>query len=49
MKLSDTGDLWWKTAAIYCLDVERYLDWDGDGTATWPGSRSASTTWPSWA
>jgi glycosidase len=25
------SDLWWKNAVIYCLDVETYLDSDGDG------------------
>jgi trehalose synthase len=31
MKITDTSDLWWKTAVVYCLDVETYMDWDGDG------------------
>ncbi|MHC2999704.1 alpha-amylase family protein [Microbacterium sp. HJ5] len=31
MKITDTSDLWWKTAVVYCLDVETYLDDDGDG------------------
>ena len=31
MKITDTSDLWWKTAVVYCLDVETYLDSDGDG------------------
>lgn len=31
MKLTDTSDLWWKTAVVYCLDIETYMDWDGDG------------------
>ncbi|MET0728713.1 MAG: alpha-amylase family glycosyl hydrolase, partial [Acidimicrobiales bacterium] len=31
MKLTDTSDLWWKTAVVYCLDVETFLDWNGDG------------------
>ena len=31
MKLTDTADLWWKTAVIYCADVERFLDTDGNG------------------
>ncbi|SDD05989.1 trehalose synthase [Geodermatophilus telluris] len=31
MKITDTADVWWKTAVVYCLDVETYLDWDGDG------------------
>jgi trehalose synthase len=26
-----TSDLWWKNAVIYCLDVETFLDSDGDG------------------
>jgi trehalose synthase len=26
-----TSDLWWKNAVIYCLDVDTFLDWDGDG------------------
>ena len=26
-----TGDLWWKNAVIYCVDVETYQDSDGDG------------------
>ena len=26
-----TSDLWWKNAVLYCLDVETFLDWDGDG------------------
>ena len=31
MKITDTSDVWWKTAVVYCLDVETYLDSDGDG------------------
>ncbi len=26
-----TGDLWWKNAVIYCVDVETFYDSDGDG------------------
>jgi trehalose synthase len=26
-----TGDLWWKNAVIYCVDVETYHDSNGDG------------------
>jgi trehalose synthase len=26
-----TSDVWWKNAVFYCLDVETFLDWDGDG------------------
>jgi trehalose synthase len=31
VKITDTSDLWWKTAVVYCLDVETFLDWNGDG------------------
>lgn len=31
MKITDTSDLWWKTAVVYCLDVETYFDHNGDG------------------
>ena len=31
MKITDTSDMWWKTAVMYCLDVETFLDWNGDG------------------
>ena len=31
MKITDTSDLWWKTAVVYCLDVETFLDSNGDG------------------
>ena len=27
-----TSDLWWKNAIVYCLDVDSFLDSDGDGT-----------------
>jgi hypothetical protein len=37
MKITDTSDLWWKTAVIYCLDVETFLDWGGDGTGDFAG------------
>jgi trehalose synthase len=37
VKISDTADLWWKTAVVYCLDVETFLDWDGDGTGDFVG------------
>ena len=30
--MSDTGDLWWKNAVVYCADVQTFSDWDGDGT-----------------
>ena len=31
MKSKATSDLWWKNAVMYCLDVETFLDSDGDG------------------
>jgi trehalose synthase len=31
MKLSQTGDLWWKSAVVYCADVQTFNDSDGDG------------------
>ncbi len=37
MKVTNTSDLWWKTAVVYCLDVETYLDWDGNGKGDFAG------------
>lgn len=37
VKITDTSDLWWKTAVIYCLDVEMFLDSDGDGVGDLSG------------
>ena len=37
MKITDTGDLWWKNAVVYCADVETFMDWDGDGVGDLPG------------
>ncbi len=37
MSVVDTGDLWWKTAVVYCLDVETFMDWNGDGTGDFEG------------
>lgn len=31
MRVTDTSDLWWKSAVIYCLDIETFLDTTGDG------------------
>ncbi len=31
MRLKATSDLWWKNSVFYCLDVETFLDGDGDG------------------
>ncbi|SFB71550.1 trehalose synthase [Nocardioides terrae] len=32
-----TGDLWWKNAVIYCVDVEAFYDSDGDGVGDLAG------------
>ena len=40
MKITDTSDLWWKTAVIYCVDIETFFDSDGDGTGDLRGVRS---------
>jgi trehalose synthase len=37
MRISDTSDLWWKTAVIYCLDVQTFMDWNDDGMGDLPG------------
>ncbi|MBW8731637.1 MAG: alpha-amylase family protein [Terrabacter sp.] len=31
MRMSDTGDVWWKNAVLYCADIETFQDSDGDG------------------
>ena len=31
MSRKATADIWWKNAVVYCLDVETFLDADGDG------------------
>jgi trehalose synthase len=31
MRNKATSDLWWKNAVVYCLDVQTFLDSDGDG------------------
>ncbi|TCM48860.1 alpha-amylase family protein [Kribbella sp. VKM Ac-2568] len=31
MRLTETADVWWKNAIIYCLDIETFFDTDGDG------------------
>ncbi|GAB2450226.1 trehalose synthase [Conyzicola lurida] len=37
MRITDTSDLWWKTAVIYCLDVETFMDWNDDGVGDFEG------------
>jgi trehalose synthase len=32
-----TSDLWWKNGIVYCLDVQTFLDSDGDGCGDLPG------------
>ena len=31
MNFTETADLWWKNAVVYCADVQTFLDLDGDG------------------
>lgn len=37
MRMTDTADLWWKTAVVYCLDVETFMDWNDDGVGDLAG------------
>ncbi|HWR84709.1 MAG TPA: alpha-amylase family protein [Rhodoglobus sp.] len=37
MRITDTSDLWWKSAVVYCLDVETFLDWNDDGVGDFEG------------
>ena len=37
MRITETADLWWKNAVVYCLDVETFMDWDGDGCGDFVG------------
>jgi maltose alpha-D-glucosyltransferase/alpha-amylase len=37
VRVKATSDLWWKNAIVYCLDVETFLDSDGDGCGDLPG------------
>ncbi|HEY8589336.1 MAG TPA: alpha-amylase family protein [Naasia sp.] len=37
MKLTDTSDLWWRSAVVYCLDVETFQDSNGDGHGDFAG------------
>ncbi len=38
MRITDTSDLWWKNAVIYCLDIEKFCDSDGDGVGDFAGA-----------
>lgn len=37
MRLTQTSDLWWKTAVVYCIDVKTYADGNGDGWGDFRG------------
>ena len=37
MRITDTSDLWWKTAVVYCLDVQTFMDWNNDGMGDFTG------------
>jgi trehalose synthase len=37
VRITDTSDLWWRSAVVYCLDVETYQDGDGDGRGDFVG------------
>ena len=37
MSKARTSDLWWKNSIVYCLDVETFLDSDGDGHGDFEG------------
>jgi maltose alpha-D-glucosyltransferase/alpha-amylase len=37
MSIRTTSDQWWKNGVIYCLDVETFLDSDGDGVGDLAG------------
>jgi trehalose synthase len=37
VNITDTSDLWWKSAVVYCLDVETYMDDNADGVGDFAG------------
>ena len=37
MRIDFTADLWWKNAVFCCLDVETFMDGDGDGCGDFTG------------
>jgi maltose alpha-D-glucosyltransferase/alpha-amylase len=37
MSVQFTSDQWWKNGVMYCLDIETFLDWDGDGVGDMEG------------
>ena len=45
MSVKATSDLWWN-AVVYCLDVETFLDSEGDGCGDFAGLTERWTTSP---
>jgi trehalose synthase len=41
MSLKATSDLWWKNGVVYCVDVETFLDDNGDGVGDFAGLTNA--------
>ena len=37
MSIAFTSDQWWKNGVVYCLDVQTFLDGDGDGVGDLAG------------
>ena len=37
MDITRTSDTWWKNAVFYCLDVETFIESNGDGIGDFPG------------
>jgi trehalose synthase len=37
VRITDTSDQWWKSAVVYCLDVETFMDWNDDGIGDFVG------------
>jgi trehalose synthase len=37
VRASRAADLWWRVASIYCVDVEKFADSDGDGIGDFRG------------
>jgi trehalose synthase len=40
VRITDTSDLWWKNAVVYCVDVKTFCDSDGDGWGDFRGLSS---------
>ncbi|GAB1824104.1 alpha-amylase family protein [Herbidospora sp. RD11066] len=38
MRLTQTSELWWKNAIVYCLDIETFADGNGDGIGDFRGA-----------